>query len=36
MKEIIVTGATIEDALANGCQQLEVDADSVSGSVFLA
>ena len=34
MKEIIVTGATIEDALANGCQQLEVDADSVEYEVL--
>ena len=34
MKEIIVTGATIEEALENGCQQLDSDIDSVEYEVL--
>jgi len=34
MKEIIVTGATIEEALENGCQQLDTDIDSVEYEVL--
>ena len=34
MKEIIVTGATIEEALANGCQQLETDEENVEYEVL--
>ncbi len=34
MKEIIVTGATVEEAIANGCTQLEVDEDSVEYEVI--
>ena len=34
MKEIIVTGATVEDAIANGCAQLEADRESVDYEVI--
>ncbi len=34
MKEIIVTGATIEEALENGRAQLEADADSIEYEVL--
>ena len=34
MKEIIVTGATVEDAIANGCVQLEADRESVDYEVI--
>ena len=34
MKEIIVTGATVEEALENGCAQLEADIESVDCEVL--
>ncbi|MDD6396627.1 MAG: RNA-binding cell elongation regulator Jag/EloR [Acutalibacteraceae bacterium] len=34
MKEIIVTGATIEEAVENGCAELEVDRDVVEYDVL--
>ena len=34
MKEIIVTGATVEEALENGCAQLDADREAVDYEVI--
>ncbi len=34
MKEIIVTGATVEEAIANGCEQLGIDEESAEYEVI--